>query len=260
MYIYSTDGVLANIDTLHIIDGYFEWETPLSEDATFYLVFPNMSELPVLASPGDRLKVTGNGSQLKSTRIEGSDVNKELTDFRLTHLNDALPDLRKALRAYIKANPNSRVSHQLQRQLTLLNATNSGVVTGRKLPQLDFPDDGISPYDSINSPQHPMLLVFWSGWASGGHDINAKVRRYLRDSVNTVTPVSISLDVEKNLYHYQCRQDTIDWTTRCYRRAWDTPQVIALSIRQLPYVILTDSTGTVVAHGSDWQADILPHL
>ena len=277
LYIYSTDGGLDHLDTLHVIDGYFEWETPLSEPATFYVVYPNMSEQLILASPGDKISLAGNGSQLKLTRVEGSDDNEELTKFRLTHANDADAELKAALQNYVKENPNTRVGQVLQRQLNTLKAKVAGVDKGVRLPSLTFPDDNVSPFDSTCLPKHPMLLVFWAGWSGGSHEMNASLRSFMRengyishhkDSVSIATryakcpfsPVSISLDVDNRVYDMYRNMDSIDWNTRCYFRVWDTPQVYTLSIRQLPYAILTDSVGKVVAYGSDWQQDLLPHL
>lgn len=277
LYIYSTDGGLNHLDTLHVIDGYFEWKTPLSEPATFYVIYPNMSEQVILASPGDRISMKGNGTQLKLTRVEGSEDNEELTKFRLTHVNDAEADLKDALTRYVKEHPDTRAGKQLQRQLTMLNAKVAGVKKGVRLPALDFPDDHVSPFDSTCLPKHPMLIVFWAGWNGGSHEMNARMRSYMRenkyissskDSLSVAkryakcpfTPVSISLDVEKRVYDMYCHQDSIDWHTRCYFRVWDTPQAYSLFIRQLPYAVLTDSAGKVVAHGTDWQSDLLPHL
>lgn len=262
LYIYATGGSMDHVDTIRVVDGYFEWETHMTEPTALQVVFPNMSELTVLAEPGTKVKMHGDGSQLKLTRIEGTPDNDELTKFRLTHANDAQSDLVRALEEYVRDHADTRVGLHLQRQLMRINADVAGITTGRKLPAIDFPDDHLSPYDSTALPRHPMLLIFWAGWSGGSHEMNVLWRKHMREhaSDSLPTPVSISLDTDHNLYRMYCRQDSITWSTRCYRLIWDTPQAYALAIRQLPYAVLTDSAGIVLAHGSNWQKDIEPKL
>ena len=41
LYLYSPDGGLDHLDTLHVVGGKFSWQHPLGADATFFIVYPN---------------------------------------------------------------------------------------------------------------------------------------------------------------------------------------------------------------------------
>ena len=287
LYIYSPDGGMNHVDTIHVIDGQFDWQTALTEEATFNLIFPNMSEQVILASPGDRLRLRGDGGQLRALTIKGSDDNEELTRFRLAHLTDKTDSLASALRTYISEHQGSRVSIVLQRQLTRLQGHASRLRVGNKLPAIVLPPDSIeteaftemnidlrtgkkvrgkttdrNTTDTlfIRSKQkdaRPVLLIFWATWRRSTMDDFPAIRKALRTH-KKLQPVSISLDHQRSGYLYSIKADTIDFDRRCYFRVWDTPVVQQLAITEIPYYILADSARTVLAVGTDWKRDIAP--
>ena len=105
LYLYSPDGGLDHLDTLHVVGGKFSWQHPLGADATFFIVYPNMSEQVVFASPGDDIKLEGDGGQLKSIEVSGNDDNKLLTQFRLEHNGDKRDSLVAAMKRFVKHTP-----------------------------------------------------------------------------------------------------------------------------------------------------------
>lgn len=289
IYIYSPDGGLDHVDTIHVIDGQFDWQVPLAEEATFNLVFPNMSEQVVLASPGDRLRLKGDGGQLRSMTIKGSEDNEELTRFRLSHLADKPDSLSSAMRSYIREHQGSRVAQVLQRQLTRMQGHSSRLRVGSKLPTIVLPPDSVEvdAFTEMNldlkTGKHvrgkttdrntedtifirpkqkdacPVLLIFWATWQRNSLDDFRAMRKALHEHKN-VQPVSISLDYQRSGYYYSVKADSIDFDRRCYFRIWDTPVVQQLAITELPYYILADSARTVLALGTDWKRDIVPAM
>lgn len=267
LYIYSPDGGIDRIDTIKVQEGSFEWKTPLDNEATFYIIYPNLSEIVIFAKPGDEIEISGDANELKAMKVEGSKENEEFTKFRLAHLQDNESQILKAMQEYIDANGNNRITSYLQRQISLKNVKLSDLKVGNILPPLELPGDSISPADTIQyeSKGRPTLVAFWASWHETSHEVNIFVRDALRStdtlpSDKRLQAVSISLDIDANLYNMYRKQDSIFWPTRCYRQMWSTPQVVQMGIRRLPYVILADSTGTIVALGSDWNSDIKPHL
>ena len=262
LYIYSPDGGLDHLDTIRVENGKFKWRTLLNGDATFYIVFPNMTEQVVFASGGDRIKLKGDGGQIKSVEVSGNDDNKLLTKFRLEHNGDKRDSLLAAMRRFVKQHPDSRAATHLQREINQLDLSNSILKVGDRLPQIALPPDSLTTdytTDSLATTK-PVLMVFWATWKSGSN-LNYRIRRMLRTyGRNAIQPVCISLDTDPSLYRMFNRQDSVDWTTRCYRRSWETPLVQQLAVRTLPYIILADQNHRIWALGNNWEQDIQPML
>ncbi|MBP5770331.1 MAG: DUF4369 domain-containing protein [Bacteroidaceae bacterium] len=278
VFIYSPDGGIDRVDTLHIIEGEFDWKTPLANEAIFYIIFPNFSEQVIFARPGDVVKIEGNGNQLRSLTIQGNPENDELTEFRLSHLEDHPDSLKKAMQAFIKEKPATRVASYMQRQITLSRAVLSRLKVGQKLPDIVLPPDslgGPEPDDDyklpssdnkdtlfINSKQKnpkPVLLIFWASWKRNSVDDFPQIRNILRNN-KQIQPVSISLDYDLSPYYYNLRRDSIHFDRRCYKQVWQTPIVQQLSIRDLPYYILVDKQRHVLALGTNWKKNIEPAI
>lgn len=261
--IYSLDGGLNVVDTIHVKEGSFDWRTPLTEEATFHVVFPNLSELLIFGHPGEVAKVEGDANELRATRVSGTEDNEQYTEFRMAHLNVSERELRHAMEAFIKENPESNISTQLQRQLTLQDIGYSRLKRGDKLPKIVLPPDGLtSTTDTLTMKDNqPVLLIFWASWnreSTGNFFDILRLRRQVADLplARKIRPVSISLDLDPQDYTTTCRYDSVVWESRCYRLSWSTPVVEQLGIRELPYYILTDDKQRVVAQGTNWKNDI----
>lgn len=268
-YVYATDGSLAQLDTIHVIEGSFEWETPLADEATLHIVYPNLGEQVVFARPGDQVRIEGDANQLRAVSIEGNPENDAYTRFRLENLQASPDSLRRAMQAFIKANPESRVSNHLQRQLTLSRTTASRLRKGQKLPAILLPPDTLGG-DTLrllpeDSTARPVLLCFWATWKSDSRNAARDIREALRQSKKLpkrrqLQPISISLDFDSAQYAYSRRADSIDYDRRRYPQIWDAPICELLAIQHIPYYILTDTLRQVVALGTDWKTEIKPEL
>ena len=263
MFIYSTDGGLTYVDTIHIFEGQFDWQVPLEDEATFYLIFPNFSQQTIFARPGDVVKIQGDGGQLRALSIKGSPDNDELTSFRLAHLDDRPDSLRRAIDRYVKENEGTRVSLHLMRQLTQQRKDASRLRVGQTLPAIVLPPDSLQEHQDTlfirpkQKDARPVLLFFWATWKRSSLDEFYLVRNALRQNKD-LQPVSISLDYNASTYAYSLRADSIDFDRRCYRLIWDTPIVQQLAVRDIPYYILADANRRVIALGSDWKRDLQP--
>ena len=268
-YVYSTDGSLQDLDTIHVLEGAFEWEVPLEEEATFYLIYPNLTEQVIFARPGDHVRFKGDANQLRAVSIKGNEDNETLTRFRLDNLQTKPDSLQRAMRAFIEQNPESRVSTYLQRQLTLSRSTSSRLRKGQTLPDIILPPDTIGGDTlrllSTDSTARPVLLFFWATWKGDSRNAAKDIREALRNSkklakAKRLQPVSISLDFDPRQYSFSIKSDSIDYDRRRYPEIWDAPICELLAIQTIPYYILADSARQVVALGSDWKKDIKPEL
>ena len=268
-YVYSIDGSLAQLDTIHVMEGEFEWEVPLHDEATFYLIYPNLNEQVICARPGDHVRFKGDANQLRGVSIKGNPENEAFTRFRQENLKVKPDSLQRAMRAFIQAYPESRVSSYLQRLLTLERSTSSRLRVGQKLPDIILPPDSAGGDTlrllSTDSAARPLLLQFWATWKGESRTAAHYVREAIRKSeklpkARRLQPVSISLDFDAKQYAYSVRADSIDYDRRCYPQIWDAPICELLAIQTIPYYILADSARKVVALGSDWKKDIQPEL
>lgn len=268
-YVYSIDGSLTDLDTIHVLDGEFEWEINLNDEATLYLIYPNLNEQVIFARPGDHVRFKGDANQLRAVDIKGNPDNEALTRFRLENLQAKPDSLQRAMRSYIQAHPDSRVSSYLQRQLTLERSNSSRLRQGQQLPDIILPPDSVGGDTlrllSTDSAARPVLLCFWATWKSDSRSAARDIRDAIRKSeklpkARRLQPISISLDFDERQYAYSLRSDTIDYDRRRYPQIWDAPICELLAIQNIPYYILADSSRTVRALGSDWKKDIQPEL
>ena len=67
-YIYDESGQSGPPDTITIREGQFTFERPLSKPCVLTLLYPNFSELRLIAEPGKTITVKGDANQLMKTR------------------------------------------------------------------------------------------------------------------------------------------------------------------------------------------------
>ena len=267
-YIYSLDGSLQNLDTIHVVEGQFEWELELNDEATFYLVYPNLNEQIIFARPGDHVRFKGDANQLRAVSVKGNEENEALTKFRHDNLQVPQDSLNRAMQAYIQAHQDSRVSSYLRRQLTLSRTSSSQLRKGGKLPAIVLPPDTLKG-DTLrilpdDSAARPVLLFFWASWKSDSRSAASDIRRTMQKASKLPTsqrlqPISISLDYDTSLYAYSVKSDSINYDRRCYPQLWEAPICRLLNVQTIPYYILADSKRRVLAFGSEWN-DVKPAL
>ncbi|MBO6059335.1 MAG: DUF4369 domain-containing protein, partial [Bacteroidaceae bacterium] len=79
LFVYSLQGK-GKVDTVRMSEGKFSYEIPLEDDTLMLsVVFPNYSEIPVVAMPGMYLQMEGDASHLREVKVMGDDVNELLT-------------------------------------------------------------------------------------------------------------------------------------------------------------------------------------
>lgn len=75
LLLYSPDGGIMTIDTLHIVKGCFDYSVRLEDDEThtFVVLYPNFRTLSFLAHEGQEVNIKGDALQLDAVRVEGAD-------------------------------------------------------------------------------------------------------------------------------------------------------------------------------------------
>ncbi len=105
-----------------------------------------------------------------------------------------------------------------------------------------------------------LLIGFWASWKGGSGVVNNHIKRAMKDYKGKLCALSYCLDVEQRMRQIGEGRDSLAWDTYCDFMAWDSPAVRTLGINNIPYMILLDPNGTIVAMGSNFSGDIEPSL
>ncbi len=120
-FIYSPDGGLDRMDSLHIREGRFNYDFPLSEGrATMRILYPNYSQLAIFVRPGDDIRVEGDAQNLNGVKVSGTEENEVYTRFRLESQGQSTQQIRDLAQSYILEHPTLAMSQHLFREYFLL--------------------------------------------------------------------------------------------------------------------------------------------
>ena len=115
-YIYSPDGFVSHIDTIRVMGGRFTYERPCDREAMLVIVFPNFSEQPIFAAPGEEVEIKADASHMKEMEVKGTEDNELMTAFRRQTAQLSPPDVKKKAEEFIVQHPASPVGMFLLRK------------------------------------------------------------------------------------------------------------------------------------------------
>jgi hypothetical protein len=284
-WIYSPDGAIEGIDTIQVRDGRFSYETELHMPATFVIIFPNYSEQPVFAEPGEEVDIKGNASHMKEMIIKGTDDNDAMTELRM-ELNELMPpDVPKAVGKFISENPTSRVSHYLLQRYFLsdpqANIEQAYVLVSAM--QKEDPDDvrltrwkkeleglrngqlnsrlsDFSAKDILGRnvslgdlKSKVNVITVWASWNYQSTDIQRRLQRMKHRNGDKLSVVSVCLDADYKNCKQTILRDSVLWKTVCDGRMWETPMLSKLGIADVPGNLVLDEKGVVQARNLNPQ-------
>jgi hypothetical protein len=279
LYIYGFDGT-HSLDTVSVVKGHFHYEIPLEDSTLFVMVFPNFSELPVLGMKGATVKVDGDASHLRETKIKGVKENEEMTDFRKKTSGQTPPELAKSVAQFIqdhptspfamyllkkffiqipqpdyqkaieltkiiqKANPNLPRTKELIQQMEGLKA----LKVGSKLPAFTATDINGKTVKSSDLNAKVNVISVWASWNFESTGIQRRLQTTYNKNKDNLKILSICLDADVKVCRQKVVRDSVKWTTVCDGRMWDTPILRQTGLSYLPDNIITDNQGKIVAH------------
>ena len=295
--IYSIDGAIQSIDTLHLKDGRFTYSAPLSEPATLQILYPNFSELTLFLQGGSNLYVRGNARNLNHVEVKGDENNELYTRFRSEADQKGREEVLQLARQYVLEHPETAVGRYLFRRYFLQDTLASREETHevfdsilRILPNdiylarmadavrskgmlrvgAEFPDfslqvrstdkDSVRTITATDFPGKCILFAFWASWKSGSQSVLFRSRKVLRQEEGRIQPISYSLDVDDLELQRIEKRDTVTFPSYCDFQSWRGSLVRQIGLQDIPYYILLDSTRHIIAAGSDWAADIEPTI
>ncbi|MBP5714564.1 MAG: DUF4369 domain-containing protein [Prevotella sp.] len=281
LYVYSPDGGIRKVDTVGVKGGRFTYQIALDSTATFILVFPNYSEIPVIGASGAQVEIEGDASHLKEIEVRGTKENELLTGFRLkvsemtppetikeaadfiTKHPDALasafllnkyfvqspsPDNKQTLslaQAILKVRPGDKRIAALVRHLEGLQAVRDGAMLP-KFTAIDIKGHPISNGD-LYAPVN--VITTWSSWNYESQNIQRQLKRREKEKgVSRLRIVSICLDADAKECRRLMDRDSITWCNICDERMWNNPILTTLGLSRIPDNIITNSQGRILAH------------
>lgn len=275
-YLYDINR--GQLDTLTVRDGRFIYEVEMRDTAVLTLMFPNYSELPIIATPGSHIKVVGDVSHLKETQVNGSDENEQMTAFR-QECNELMPPaVKQKAEQFITKHPESPICEYLLRkyiiQATDVNyaqaadlcnmmlkarSNNSSLAllaqqleqlkhlkTNGKLPSFKAKStDGKAVSDSLLNKQANVILV-WASWNYDSQNALRQVQTLYKKHRDSISVVSISMDASSQEGVNTLNRDSILWPNICDGMLWDSPLVGRLGISYVPDNIIINRNGHIV--------------
>ena len=257
---YSRDGVIQGIDTLHVVKGKIDWTCPYNkEGGSLTIVYPTYSTLTVFCNSGDVIVIEGDAKQLGATKVSGNADNDAYTLLRqkLSSLEDSKKD--SLIEEFVNTHPESSVTRMLQLE-KLATRQPLALSIGEMLPEFSVVT---RKGDTINNDSLRgkfSLLVFWANWRGGTGTMNTRIRRLRRQAQRPLVCLSYNLDVNSSALDYIERTDTITWHSYNNKNLFMAELPSRLGVRDIPYYVLTDTTNRIIASGSDWKNDMEPVL
>lgn len=257
---YSRDGVIQGIDTLHVVKGKIDWTCPYNkEGGSLTIVYPTYSTLTVFCNSGDVIVIEGDAKQLGATKVSGNADNDAYTLLRqkLSSLEDSKKD--SLIEEFVNTHPESSVTRMLQLE-KLATRQPLALSIGEMLPEFSVVT---RKGDTINNDSLRgkfSLLVFWANWRGGTGTMNTRIRRLRRQAQRPLVCLSYNLDVNSSALDYIERTDSITWHSYNNKNLFMAELPSRLGVRDIPYYVLTDTTNRIIASGSDWKNDMEPVL
>jgi len=229
--IYSTDEALDRLDTLHIQDGSFTYTLPTNQPATLHILYPNLSELVVFASPGADISIKGDAQNLSEVEVSGSEDNECYTNFRKETNGKSVKETKGVAHDYILMYPTLAVSRYLFTTYFLCDTTSSvrettalydslcracpddlvlsklsthvralgKIKVGKPLPDFSLTltpgHGGNGEKDSTirraDYKDKHLLIAFWASWKSGSQSALYRARRLRREMKSKGKDISL---------------------------------------------------------------------
>lgn len=280
-FVYSPDGDMEGIDTIKVRAGRFEYSTTLPRATTLMIVFPNFSEQPIFAKPGDKLEIDGDASHLKEMTVKGSKDNETMNSLR-PQLATATPSEQiKIAETFIEQHPDSPIGLYLVRSVILqssspnfqkarqlvdkmLAAQNKNgallrlkkelqgrgyAVQGKPLPNFSVTDtDGKSYTQADFSKADIGVIMTWGTWKYESTRALRQLDKMKKRARSRLQVLTISLHGSSVEYKRSFEIDSLIVPIVCDGQSFDTPLCRQLGLTDVGDNLLIEH-GRIIARG-----------
>ena len=278
LYVYSLHGE-KNIDTIRLANGKFEYEISLKDTVLLSVVFPNFSEIPVIATAGASVYMEGDASHLREVEVNGTDDNRLLTAFRLQSNDLTPPEAVKSAAAFIKENPSSpacwyvinkyfllKADADYRKANELLELMVKAAPANRNLASLRTQVDGLKvtkkgdrlPAFSVvtteglrftNADLRGELNVIsvWASWNYESQSNQRQLWQYQKKYGSRFQLMSVCLDGNPAECKSLAARDSLNWPIVCDGQMWAMPIVRKLGLSAIPDNMILDRSGKIIA-------------
>ena len=275
-FLYELDHGIK--DTISVKDGHFVYDIPIEDTLTFALLFPNYSEIPIFAYPGAKVKINGDVSHLKETKVKGTDENESMTTFRMEVSGMTPPEAQKHARQQIEDNPESLINTYLLRRYFILapdadykeaarlckmmgKAQPDNITINRlyyqlsglknkndmgKMPRFSAIDTKGDTITEKNLKTTANLIFVWSSWSFNSQNIIHQLSRLKRTYNKDLAILSISIDASPDEGKPILARDSIQWPNICDGKLWDSQLLKTFGLSAVPSNILYDKKGNTI--------------
>ena len=248
-------------------------------------MFPNFSEHVIFGHSGATVKISGDVSHLKEIEIEGTEENKQMTELRKHMANQTPPEQKKSALQFINDNPSSIVSIYLidkyllqaekpdyKETYTLVGKLVKKVPDNARLLKLHQQLGSLKNLsDSTRLPDFTAIdiegksvnlfslkselnaVLFWATWNSDSYSLISNMQRLKNDYGSRLAILSVCMDAGKEDCQKRAERDSLEWSTVCDEKMWQSPLVEKFAITDIPCYILADKSGRVIARNMTLQ-------
>lgn len=269
-YVYSPDGAIQGVDTIHVQGGRFIYEKAVAQKGTVVIVFPNFVMLPVFVEPGASIDIDGNAAHLSATEITGTDDNELFTQWRKDTEKMSPPEMKRQAEHFIHDHPEStaaqwlllqhfitcakpdyKKARTLLKEITqksngnigatrLMTAMSNvgGLGVDDHLPSFTAKDIKGRQVSSATFMQGTSVIILWSSWNYDSQNLLRQVankQASTTDSTKFDHVLAICLDADT----VQCMKslrnnNATELTTVCDGKMWESPLLHTLGLNNMP--------------------------
>lgn len=256
---YTVKGSKASQQLRDFIAGYSE-RSNLAEHA-----FKNLDSLKLINSNDSALLGATNQ---KNNSLEAINTyskqflstvdHPQLSTFILGTISATLPtnefeaELNRQLQKFPGDSNLQHLRQQFEARKAQINAQqqkqNENSWVGKKAPELLLPDKNGKPISLSSFKGKYVLVDFWASWCKPCREENPNVVKAFNEFKNkNFTILGVSLDREKQNWLEAIEQDRLSWTHVSDLAFWDSKAVEIYKFEGIPFNVLIDPSGTVVA-------------